>query len=176
MQRVVIASKNPVKIDAARIAFTQVFPETEFEFIGQEVDSGVSSQPMSDAETLTGARNRVKNILQTEADYWVGIEGGIEEHEGSLCTFAWIVIKSKKGIEGRAKSALFVLPTAHTELIKGGMELGHADDIVFGLENSKQKLGTVGSLTHNLVNRTTYYIQPAILALIPFINPQLYSK
>jgi len=53
--------------------------------------------------------------------------------------------------------------------------LGEADDIIFGQTNSKQKNGTVGNLTDNAVDRTKYYIDAIILALIPFKNKNLYE-
>ena len=88
--------------------------------------------------------------------------------------FAWVVVQSKEGNIGKARSATFILPRKISEFIKQGMELGHADDKVFGLENSKQKSGTVGTLTKNVSNRTEYYAQTVILALIPFVNSELY--
>jgi non-canonical (house-cleaning) NTP pyrophosphatase len=45
---------------------------------------------------------------------------------------------------------------------------------VFGQNNTKQKMGTVGVLTENVIDRTEYYKQAVIFALIPFINPELY--
>jgi non-canonical (house-cleaning) NTP pyrophosphatase len=59
-------------------------------------------------------------------------------------------------------------------LIKEGKELGEADDIVFQKENSKQKTGAVGLLTGNVLDRTSYYKEAIILALIPFKNKDLY--
>jgi len=58
--------------------------------------------------------------------------------------------------------------------VAGGMELGTANDLVFSQTNSKQKNGAVGLLTHNKVDRTELYRQAVILALIPFVNPDLY--
>jgi non-canonical (house-cleaning) NTP pyrophosphatase len=54
------------------------------------------------------------------------------------------------------------------------MELGDADDVVFGRTNSKQENGAVGLLTENVIDRTAYYVQALILALIPFKNSVLY--
>ena len=54
------------------------------------------------------------------------------------------------------------------------MELGDADDQVFGTHNSKQKGGAVGLLTHQLIDRTAYYREAIILALIPFVQPEFY--
>jgi non-canonical (house-cleaning) NTP pyrophosphatase len=60
------------------------------------------------------------------------------------------------------------------ELIDQGMELGEADDVVFGRNNSKQKNGAVGILTGDVVTRTSYYVEAVCLALIPFRNWKLY--
>jgi inosine/xanthosine triphosphatase len=174
MKKVVIASKNPVKIESARRAFTQMMTE-EFEFVGVDAKSEVSDQPTTNEETFRGAMNRAKNVSKIEkADYWVGIEGGLHETDSEMEAFAWIVVISKEGKIGKARSASFVLPQKLAVHIKEGMELGDADDKVFGLQNSKQKSGTVGTLTKEIVNRTDYYEATAILALIPFVNPELY--
>jgi non-canonical (house-cleaning) NTP pyrophosphatase len=59
-------------------------------------------------------------------------------------------------------------------IIKEGMELGEADDIVFGMTNSKQENGAVGILTGNVINRTDLYKAATVLSLIPFRNTELY--
>ena len=59
-------------------------------------------------------------------------------------------------------------------MIDQGKELGDANDIVFGGNNSKQKNGSVGILTGDIINRTDYYYTALVLALIPFKNPNLY--
>jgi len=58
--------------------------------------------------------------------------------------------------------------------VNSGLELGEADDLVFGQANSKQKNGAIGLLTNDVLNRTTLYEQAVIMALIPFKNPHLY--
>ena len=59
-------------------------------------------------------------------------------------------------------------------LVREGKELGEADDIVFGKENSKQTYGAVGLLTGDVIDRTRFYEDAVVLALIPFRNPDLY--
>ena len=172
MKKVIIASKNPVKINATKKAFEDVFTDC-FEFEGVSADSLVSDQPKSDKETLEGATNRLKNIQHLEADYFVSIEGGVDLLDESYEVFAWIVISDKHKI-GKAKTATFPLPLKISNLIKEGYELGDADDMVFERSNSKQKNGAVGILTDNLINRTDYYVHAIILALIPFTNSKLY--
>lgn len=172
MKKVLIASKNPVKINATKKAFKEVFSD-RFEFKGVSVDSLVSDQPMSNNETLKGATNRLQNIKHLEADYLVSIEGGVDLLDNNYEAFAWIVISDKNKI-GKAKTASFALPLKISKLIKEGYELGDADDMVFKRSNSKQQNGAVGILTNNLIDRTEYYVHAIILALIPFTNSKLY--
>lgn len=100
-KKIIIASRNPVKISAVKIGFTKMFKQETFDFEGVSVPSGVQDQPMDDSTTLTGALNRANNAMAKiqYADYWVGIEGGIEKTgEKEMQAFAWIVIKSKQHI------------------------------------------------------------------------------
>ena len=175
MKKVIIASLNPVKINAAKEGFERMFPMGDFSFEGCSVPSDVSEQPMTDRETKRGAMNRAINA-RTEvpnADYWVGIEGGIEVVDDEMSAFAWIVISSMDKT-GKARTATFFLPRKIKKLVESGMELGEADDLVFEGTNSKQKNGAVGILTGDVLNRTVYYTEAVILALIPFKNEAHY--
>jgi len=175
MKKVIVASTNPVKIDAAQMGFAQMFPDESFDVQEVSAPSEVSAQPMSSDETLMGATNRARNVskLVTEADYWIGIEGGIEDVNEELEVFAWVVVKAKNGKIGKGKTGSFFLPQKITELVRQGMELGEADDIVFGRTNSKQANGAIGILTDDALTRTTYYVPAVIMALIPFKNEKL---
>jgi inosine/xanthosine triphosphatase len=174
MPRIVVASLNQVKIDAALHGFRAMFPDQEFQAEGVTVPSGVRDQPMDDTETLHGATNRAKAVraLRPDADYWVGIEGGIDEIEGDMECFAWIVVLTRDRMT-RSRTATFYLPHEIVVLVRQGIELGDADDRVFGRSNSKQQNGSVGILTQDVITRLTYYEHAVILALIPFKNPTL---
>lgn len=173
MTLVVVASENPVKIDASAQGFESMYPDTDFEFQGVSVASGVSEQPLSRAETLQGALNRANNArsIMPHAEYVVGIEGGLQDIDGRFEVFAWVVILHNNAI-GRAQTGIFYLPDEVAQLIHDGQELGHADDIVFGQQNSKQNNGSIGLLTDNALTRTSYYVSAVIMALIPFKKPQ----
>jgi inosine/xanthosine triphosphatase len=174
---IVVASTNPVKIEAARRGFARMFPDAELDLCGVNVPSNVSDQPMTDAETLRGARCRAVNAraAKPEANYWIGIEGGIEDSDGTLMAFAWIVVLSSER-SGRSRTATFILPDEIAALVHQGMELGDADDHVFGRSNSKQANGSVGILTGDVIDRTDFYTEAVSLALIPFVNPRLTFK
>jgi inosine/xanthosine triphosphatase len=153
-----------------------VFLNEEFELIGLSVNSDVSDQPMSDTETYLGALNRVKNArLQFPGyNFYVGIEGGVEDSPSGLMAFAWIVI-SNGDKTGKARTASFFLPPRVAELVHQGMELGDADDIVFAKQNSKQQNGAIGLLTNDVIIRKSLYRPAVQMAFIPFLNPELYS-
>lgn len=176
MKKIIVASENPVKIQATLAGFKKMFPDEEFEIKGFEVDSEVKDQPISDAETLLGAENRARNAMKnySQADYSVGIEGGVEEKGKEMYTFAWVAIVSNK-IVGRGKTASFLLPPKVVKLIKSGMELGDAMDEIFKKTNSKQKEGAIGILTGRVIDRKTLYTPAIISALIPFKKTKLYK-
>lgn len=176
MPKIIVASKNPVKLRATLNGFQKMFPGETFSIEGVSLPSGVSDQPMSDAETQQGAATRTRNarMAYPDADYCIGIEGGIEEKDGDMETFAWVVVAGKTGAVGKGRTGAFSLPPQVAELVRQGKELGAADDIVFGMTNSKQENGAVGILTHDAIDRTAFYVDAVVLALIPFKNQELY--
>lgn len=166
--RVVVASRNPVKLGAARIGFEQTFAGRAVEIVASDVPSGVADQPWSDAETLEGATNRAAGARaeQPDADYWVGIEGGLHERDGAMESFAWVVVTAAAGT-GRSRTASFQLPPTVADLVRSGLELGAAIDRTFDRVNSKQGEGAVGMLTGGTIDRQGLYVPSVILALAP---------
>jgi inosine/xanthosine triphosphatase len=176
MQTLVVASTNPVKVQAAATGFHRMFPDLELNIVSVAVACGVRQQPLSDTETLTGALQRVQqaSVLIPDADYWIGIEGGIDDQGAEMIAFAWVVVRSTKLI-GKGRTGTFFLPQSVAQLIRQGKELGEADDIVFNRSNSKQDTGAVGILTGNVIERVSLYEHAVILALVPFKNEVLYG-
>jgi inosine/xanthosine triphosphatase len=176
MKTIVIASTNPVKARAALNGFRRMFPAESFEILPRPAPSGVSDQPMTSAETLQGALNRAAAVkaAHPQADFWVGIEGGVEE-DGGLAAFAWVAVLSPVG-SGKARTGTFFLPPAVAHLVRQGIELGEADDIVFGATNSKQQNGAIGLLTGDVIDRAALYEHAVVLALVAIRNPGLYAE
>ena len=170
--RVVVASHNPVKVGAAREAFSACFAEADLEVVSVSVESGVAAQPKSDADTRRGARNRADNAREArpDADYWVGLEGGIETIDDGLVAFAWMVVRDRDGRMGEARSVTLPLPPAVKALVDEGMELGEANDRVFDTVDSKRKGGAFGLLTDGLLTRQSVYAKTIIAALVPLTS------
>ena len=170
--KVVVGSRNPVKIGATTQAFETLFPDAILEMISVNVDSGAGDQPDSDEATRRGARMRALGSREAkpDADFWVGLEGGIEIIDNQLMAFAWMAVQGRFGDISEARSTTLPLPPAVKRLVLGGLELGEANDRVFSTVNSKQGGGAYGLLTDGLYTREGIYAQTLIIALIPFVN------
>ncbi|EFQ35526.1 hypothetical protein CGRA01v4_10835 [Colletotrichum graminicola] len=174
---IVVASKNPTKVRATQLGFESALPGS-YTIRGVSFPSGVPDQPLTDEETLRGALNRARGAQSSEreADYWVGIEGGVDmsdKREGPIMNFAWVVVLDGQGRVGKARTAAYYLPEETAACLRQGMELGDADNLVFGQTDTRSNKGSVGLLTDGVIDRTAYYHHAVILALIPFKNKNL---
>ncbi|MBP9816364.1 inosine/xanthosine triphosphatase [Candidatus Woesebacteria bacterium] len=173
--KIAVGSKNPVKIACVKEAFEKVFPDITWEVEGVDVASGVPDQPMSDIESITGAQNRAQGARDAlGADYGVGLEGGLQEIENNWFDSGWIVIVDAAGNEGMGSTIRMLTPEKMMEMIREGMELGHVNDKLFGVENSKHGDGHFGLLTNGAITRTSGYRDGVIAALARFIKPEVF--
>ncbi|GAB55395.1 hypothetical protein GPUN_1271 [Glaciecola punicea ACAM 611] len=171
---VAVASANPVKINAAKEAFSLVFNRS-VELITIDVDSGVSNQPMNFEETHLGANNRVDRAIESQqADYYIAFEGGVDVFSDGPKTFAVICISNGKD-RVFGQSATLPLPMRVYENLQNGIELGCAMDELFNTVNIKQKGGAIGQLTDGLETRMSIYKSATILALSRFVNADLFE-
>ena len=97
--RVLVGSKNPVKVNAAKIAICQLFPDIDIECTGMHAPSCVPDQPMTDVETREVAINRVKYCREfsataqqadgeSVAELFIAMEGGGDNFEYGPATCA----------------------------------------------------------------------------------------
>lgn len=201
--KIVVGSKNPVKVGAVEDAFRQYWPDCEV--LGIEVSSGVSSQPMSELETINGARQRAYKVLEMEssADYGVGIEAGVTElsptssnwtgsrggTKSSLFECAWVcvvaksqilnsqILKSEKKeyLEGLGGGLYFELPEKIASRIRQGEELGPIMNELSESENVKQRMGAIGILSKNKLDRRRAYEQIVLSAMIRHVSPEWFN-
>lgn len=170
---VAIGSTNPCKIAAVRSSFGKIWPRTRFKSL--KVDSEIAAQPMKEEETIRGAINRAqKAISSAQADFGVGIEGGVRTIKGSLFTTAYCSVIDKKGRLSLGGGLIMPLPKEVSDKILAGGELGPVMDETTGIKDIKKKMGAVGILTKNLVDRTKAYEVIISYALVKFLNPKIY--
>ena len=168
MYHVVAATTNPAKIKAIQQAFADTFGAEQCRIESVDVASGVSLQPIGNVETRTGARQRVMEARQVrpEADFWVGVEAGIEEN----MTFAWMVVENPH-TRGESRSASLMLPETILQGIRAGSELGNEMAALTGNSDVKRQGGAIGVFTNGRLSRSSVYYPALLLALVPFHNP-----
>ncbi len=174
MKTIIVASQNPVKIDAAQRGFERMFPGAAFNVKTVSVPSGVSDQPMSSQETLRGALNRTCAAAHLQPRLITGLESkaGLRKSMANWKPLpGWSF--NTAGAPPKAEREPLCCPRLWQPWCAKGRNW-RADDIVFQRSNSKQANGAIGLLTADALNRTEYYEQAVILALVVFRNPELY--
>ncbi len=168
MIKVAVGSQNPVKVNAVESAFTKMMGECEI--IGVSVPSGVSDMPMSHDEIVKGAKNRAQAALElVDADYGVGLEGGMEDSGLGTFLVGFVAIVNKEGQWGYSLGGGLYMPEKIVKIVKeSGRELGCIMDELRGVNNSKQHEGCVGYFTDNLIDRQESFEKPTISALSRF--------
>ena len=177
--KILVGSQNPVKIEATEEAFSTYFGRVGV--VGVKVDSGVPKQPIDD-ETFQGARNRAFELKRINdekglnAKFFVGIEGGITRLFSRWFAFGEMCIVDDRERVSYGKTPFFELPEKIVEKLLSGAELGEVMDRFTGMQNTKRKQGAVGYFTKGVMNRKQFYVNGLLMALIPFINGDIYFE
>ena len=171
--KILVCSKNPIKIKAVEEAFYSYFERLELISLDLNQYSGVYKQPMTSKETLESAVNRIE-IAQTleKADYYVSLEGGLEKDEyGAFLTW-FVCISNKEGKKSIAGGGRMPLPTQiYTEIENDKeKELGDVIDKLAGDKDTKRKGGATALFTGNRIQRKEVFKRDIIIALVPFTS------
>jgi inosine/xanthosine triphosphatase len=146
--RIGVGSENPVK----RAAVASVL-EGSIETV--PVDSGVSEQPRSRAETVRGADTRAAAALDAGYDLGVGLEGGVETVDGTdgLFLIMWATIDDGTTV-GRGAGPSVRLPADVADRVRSGEELGPVMDDVTGETGLARSEGAIAAFTNGRIDRT----------------------
>ena len=92
MTKILVSSKNPVKVKAVQEAFARYSSE-EFQIIGLSTHSGVSEMPIGD-QVYLGAKIRTENLIEKNREedlggrWVVSIEAGLQNVFGKWFVFS----------------------------------------------------------------------------------------
>ena len=172
---VAAGTTNPAKLKPVQAVFGQVFPGAAVTGVG--VLSGVREQPIGEEETELGAINRAKAALVgvPGAVWGVGLEGGVRFGAHGCYLFGAVAVTDGTRLEV-GRTAELRLPPQVAERISAGEELGPIMDGLSGVQNIKQKAGTVGFLTNSLLSRADVWQMGLTLALAPLLHPDLFPE
>lgn len=172
--KIAVGSTNPVKVAAVRQVVRRVWPDAVV--LPVEVSTGVSEMPMSDAESLAGARNRALQALaQAGAALGIGLEGGVNQEPLGLVLHGWVVVVDGNGRQGVGGAGRLPLPPAIARRVLAGEVLGPVMDELLGEVDIRKKGGAIGALTGGLILRQDAFAQGVAYALAPFVVPKLYA-
>ncbi len=170
---VAVGSTNPVKIEAAKRAFSK-FWIVDVE--GVKVDSGVPLEPIGHL-VVEGAKNRAKaSLMKTGADFGVGIEGGIFYLAGRYYCAGFVWVERKDGTHSTGISGWFECPEKFVPKLLMGEELGDLMAEVSGKSNIRREEGAIGFFTRGAVSRTDLYTHGIFMALAKFISADRWPR
>jgi inosine/xanthosine triphosphatase len=187
---VAVGSVRKPKLAAVRAALdglpTMLADATSIEIVGVEVASGVNHTPLSSAESMQGARQRVESLQQIarkESKAWsyiVGLEGGLDsiEENGTRRVFleSWAYVSDgANGHFGRSGAIELPEPLAQEVFVKG-TELAIAIDKFAGEAGIRDGQGAWGVLSGNRITRQEAFRVAVIAAFAPFFNQVMYRK
>lgn len=167
--KIVLGSGNPAKLQSAQYVVDRLFSGVKVEAI--IVPTGVSAQPMSDEETIEGAIFRARHAReQTDADYGIGMEGGMNQVGERWFECGWIAVVDRAGNVGLGSSGRFEVPAAIIEQIRAGKELGDVMIACTSIPDINKSSGAMGLLTNGHVTRADAYAHGLFFAFGPFVS------
>ncbi|MDA4117017.1 MAG: inosine/xanthosine triphosphatase [Thaumarchaeota archaeon] len=172
---VAVGSKNPAKTLGTRKAFSRFFPDVEF--VEVDTTSLVEAQPLSLDETIDGALQRAKLALKhsDKVDFGVGIEAGLVAFENEHLNMQVAAIMDKRGRFTLGSSSGFMVPgLVVRQMQMGGVELDRFAKGLTAEEKVREEDGVVYHLTKGTVSRLDMTEQCIEMALVPWLNREIY--
>ncbi|WP_456370961.1 inosine/xanthosine triphosphatase [Geoglobus sp.] len=171
--RVAVGSRNPAKVKGVEKAFSRFFGSVEVVDIG--VSSHVSDQPFGE-ETIMGAINRARNAYSEEFSFSVGVEAGLFEFPHTITGYidfqVACVYDGERYTLGFGPG--FEYPPLVVREVLNGKVVGDVMETLTGVRDLGKKYGAIGHLTKRHVERSDLTEIAVTMALIPWLNRNLY--
>jgi len=174
--KVAVGSTNITKIESVKSVFEHYFKKVNI--IGKNVSSGVSDQPMSEKEMYKGALTRAKTAINMvkDAEYGVGIEGGLQKYSYGWFEHSLVVIVNSNNEIGIGSSGGLVLPDKVIKFINTGKNLEQVIDEIFGTHEIGKGIGMFGIMTNGYISRTEGVRHGIAFALARFLHKDIYNS
>jgi inosine/xanthosine triphosphatase len=172
---VAVGTQNPVKLEGVSRAFSRLMAGVHV--VGCDVASGVPEQP-SNRDMLAGAQNRANaaKACVPRADYWVGVEAGLnEDAHGNWYDMQTCIVVDATGKSTSGHGPAFHYPDWVTTRALDGEMISDILGPVAGDSNIGGTTGAIGFLTDGRYTRIEFTEQAVMMAFVPRIRPELYA-
>ena len=167
--RIVVGSKNPVKINAVIEAAKLFWAKPEI--LAFDSSSRVSKMPISVQEARIGALNRARTAFEkTKVDIAIAHEGGVTTIHGDWYLFATVVSTNTENYYWGGEIKIKLPEAISSQIGDGSEELGSIMDRMLDKSNTKQKAGAIGYLSRGYITRQEAFRFNSIQALIPWVR------
>lgn len=172
---VLIASKNPGKIEGAKLAlagYSDVFSEVSV--TGISVPSEVPEEPVNE-QIMQGAINRVANLKKyaldngISADLYLSVESGITNQMGTWLIVNMACIEDDMGKRSFGISSGFPVPDRYVDEIISS-DLSVLMEKIFAEKDLRSSKGGISYLTHNNISRIDLTREAFGMALTQWTN------
>lgn len=139
-----------------------------------DVPSGVRETPMSRAEIMAGARNRVDEARRRspKATYWVGLEGGVDSRgpDGDAWLENWACVANERNTYFGSGGSIPLPRSIVREVVGRGRSLADVIDELSGEDDVRSGEGTWGILTAGRLTREEVFCRALLNAFAPFYS------
>lgn len=172
--RVHVGTDNPVKVRAARRVFEDLFLKTRV--TGVPVASGVPEQPF-DQQAAVGAMNRARAAL-LDADFGVGIEAGLvwDASVGDYLDVQYCAVLDRAGRITLGHGPGFAYPPLVVQRAREGRTVSQTMEEITGIREVGSKFGAIGFLTERRMDRDALTEAAVLMAMVPRIRRNLYTR
>lgn len=172
--QVYVGTDNPVKVRAVRRVFADLFDRVRVRAV--PVATGVPEQPL-DHQAPVGAMNRARAAL-SDGDFGVGIEAGLiwDPSVGDFLDVQYCAVVDRSGRITLGHGPGFEYPRPVVDRVRAGKTVSEAMAELTGIQEIGSKHGAIGYLTERRLDRDELTEAAVLMAMVPRIRQDLYSR
>lgn len=183
MIRIIIASTRIPKVEGVRRAVETIaghfgHGRDDFEFVSIEAKSGVPDTPTSIDELISGSRHRARSAFRPDGTAIVlsiGVEGGLFRSGMAVFLQSWSCVFNGRE-EWFGSSGAVQLPEHLASMVlTQGMQLSEAIDRFAQQSGIRDRQGTYGILTDDIVTREDSFAESSVRALLPIFHRSVFA-
>lgn len=171
MKKIVLTSKNPVKLSVVKNIVKQLFPDMSFEYVPLDLDT--KSSELFGKERIVAYMTDILSEAREvapDAEYYVCMQGGMEDSGDEMHETAYVMVSDSSGRSEVSRCSTFKVPTQVANEVRNGKDFAKSVDEFFKVQNTKTTGGFVSILTNGIVNKESHYSQPFAIAISTLIQ------